>query len=91
MARMIDQFRLVMILTDDQDVVKLLNTVNLRQELVDHSVVHTRAAAACASLLADGIKLIKDDDMEAAVGSQLEQIELKKKCLIQCCLFNQTY
>lgn len=79
MARMIDQFRLVMILTDDQDVVKLLNTVNLRQELVDHSVVHACAAAAGASLLADGIKLIKDDDMEAAVGSQLEQIELKKK------------
>lgn len=68
-----DQLRLVVILTDDQDVVQLLNTVDLWQELVDHSVVHACAAAACASLLADGVKLIKDDDMEAAVGSQLEQ------------------
>lgn len=61
-----------MLLTDDQDVVELLHTVNLRQKLVDHSVVHARAAGTCASLFADGIQLIKDDDMEAAVGSQLE-------------------
>lgn len=75
MLRMINgvhQFPL-MLLTDDQDVVKLLHTVNLRQELVDHSVVHARAAGARASLLADGIQLIKDDDMEATVGSQLEK------------------
>lgn len=62
----------LMVLTDDQDVVQLLHAVNLRQELVDHSVVHARAAGARASLLADGIQLIKDDDMETTVGSELE-------------------
>lgn len=67
----VNQFTLTL-LTDDQDVVKLLHTVNLRQQLVDHGVVHARAAGARASLLADGIQLIKDDDMEATVGSQLE-------------------
>lgn len=67
-----------MLLTDDQDVVKLLHAVNLRQELVDHGVVHARAAGARASLFADGIQLIKDDDMESAVGSQLETGRVKK-------------
>lgn len=71
MRNELDQFP-VMILTNDQDVVKLLHTINLRQELVDHGVVHARAAGACASLLADGIQLIKDNDMKATVGSQLE-------------------
>lgn len=61
----------VMLLTDDQDVVQLLHAVDLRQKLVDHSVVHARAAGARASLLADGIQLVEDDDMEPAVGSQL--------------------
>lgn len=61
-----------MLFTYDQDVVELLHTVNLREQLVDHSVVHARAAGTGASLLADGIQLIKDDNMEAAVGSQLE-------------------
>lgn len=51
----------------------MLHTVNLRQELVDHCVVHARAAGTSASLLADGIQLIKDDDMQAAIGPQLEE------------------
>jgi len=34
--------------------------------------VHARAAGARASLLADGVQLVKDDDVEAAVGSQLQ-------------------
>lgn len=58
-------------LTDDQDVVQLLHPVNLGQELVDHGVVHPRAAGARSSLLADGVQLVEDDDVEAAVGSQL--------------------
>lgn len=65
-----DRFPLTL-LTDDQDVVELLHAVDLGQQLVDHGVVHARAAGARASLLADGIQLIEDDDMEAAVGSQL--------------------
>lgn len=62
----------LMLLTNDQDVVKLLHTVDLRQELVDHGVMYACAAGTCTSLLADGIQLIKDNDMEAAVGSQLK-------------------
>lgn len=59
------------ILTDDQDVVELLHTVDLREQLIDHRVMHARAAGARASLLADGVQLVKDDDVEAAVCSQL--------------------
>lgn len=76
MVNWVNQF-LLMILIDDQDVIKLLHAINLRQELVDHSVVHARAAGTRASLLADGIQLIEDDDMEAAVGSQLGQVDFK--------------
>lgn len=70
---------LPVILTDDQDVVELLHAVNLRKQLVDHGVVHACAAGARASLLADGIQLIKDDDMQATVCSQLGQVSLKNK------------
>lgn len=70
---------LPVILTDDQDIVELLHAVNLRKQLVDHGVVHARAAGARASLLADGVQLIKDDDMQAAVCSQLGQVDFKKK------------
>lgn len=70
---------LPVILTDDQDVVELFHAVNLRKQLVDHGVVHARAAGACSSLLADGVQLIKDDDMQATVCSQLGEDDLKKK------------
>lgn len=49
----------------------MLHAVDLGQQLVDHRVVHARAAGARASLLADGVQLVKDDDVEAAVCSQL--------------------
>lgn len=62
-----------MILTDNQDVIKLFHAVYLREELVDHRVVHSRAAGARSSLLTDGVQLIKDNDMEAAVGPQLKE------------------
>lgn len=75
-------------LTDDQDVVELLDTIDLRQELVDYGVVHARAAGARASLLADGIQFIKDDDVEAAVGSQLETDSKKE---FSVAFFNETY
>lgn len=59
-------------LTYDQDVVQLLHTINLGQKLVDHGVMNACAACACASLLADGIQLIKDDDVETTVCPQLK-------------------
>lgn len=62
-------------LTDHQDVVKLFHAVNLREELVDHRVMHSRAAGARSSLLTDGIQLIKDNYMEATVGPQLKEFQ----------------
>lgn len=62
-----------MILTDNQDIIKLFHSVNLWEELVDHCVVHSCAAGTRSSLLTDGIQLIKDNDMEAAVGPQLKE------------------
>lgn len=57
----------------DQDVVELLHAVDLGQELVDDGVVDTGAARHAASLLADGVDLIEDDDVQSAVGSQLKR------------------
>lgn len=63
-----------MVLTDNQDVIKLFHAINLGEELVDHRVVHACAAGARSSLLTDGIQLIKDNDMEAAVGPELKEL-----------------
>lgn len=57
--------------TYDQDVVELLHAVDLGQQLVDHGVVDSRAARHAATLFADGVNLIKYDDVEAAVGTEL--------------------
>lgn len=59
--------------TDDQDVVELLHAVQLGQQLVDHSVVDPRAARHASTLFTNGVDLIEDDDVEAAVGAQLSQ------------------
>lgn len=64
--------------TDNQDVVQLFHAINLREELVDHRVVHAGAAGARSSLLTDGIQLIKDDDMKAAVGPELKEFHINR-------------
>lgn len=61
------------IITDDEDIVELLHSVDLRQQLVNHSVVHTCAAGACTTLLTDGVQFIKDDDVQTAVSTQLHR------------------
>lgn len=67
-----------MVLTDNQDVIKLFHAINLREELVDHRVVHAGAAGARSSLLTDGIQLVKDNDMEAAVGPELKEFHINQ-------------
>ena len=57
--------------TDDQDVVELLHPVDLGQQLVDHGVVHARAAGHAAALLADRVDLVEYDDVKTAVGTEL--------------------
>lgn len=57
--------------TNDQDVVELLHTVKLGQQLVDHSVMDSRAASHAATLFTDCINLIKYDDVKATVGTKL--------------------
>lgn len=64
-------------LTYNQDVVELLDAVNLGQELVDDGVVDAGAARHAASLFANGIDFIKDDDMKPTIGSQLEETHIK--------------
>ena len=59
--------------TYDQDVVELLHAVYLGQQLVDDGVMDARAARHAATLLADGVDLVKDNDVQAAVGAQLCQ------------------
>lgn len=57
--------------TYDQDVVELLHSVNLGQQLVDHSVMDSCAACHASTLLTDCINLIKYDDVKATVGTKL--------------------
>lgn len=57
--------------TDDQDVVELLHAIDFGEQLVHHGVVHAGAAGHAAPLLADGINLIKNDDVHPTVGSEL--------------------
>lgn len=61
----------VCVCTYDQDVVELLHAVDLGQQLVDHRVVDAGAAGHAATLFTDGVDLIKYDDVEAAVGTEL--------------------
>lgn len=58
-------------LTYNQDVVELLHAVDFGQQLVDHGVVDAAATRHGASLLADGIDLIENDDVQPTIGSQL--------------------
>jgi hypothetical protein len=57
--------------TYDQDVVELLYSVYLGQQLVDHRVVDSCTALPSTSLLTDGIQLIKDDYVQTTVSTQL--------------------
>ena len=50
---------------DQQDVVQLVDTVELTEKLVDDTVADTGSAAGSgASLLAYGIQLVEDDDVQ---------------------------
>ena len=68
-ARM--NMRMYVWFTYDQDVVELLYSVYLGEQLVDHRVVDTCAACHAATLLTDGVDLVKDDDVQPTVGAQL--------------------
>lgn len=67
--------RSVCVSTYDQDVVELLHAVDLGQQLVDHGVVDSRAARHAATLFADRVDLIEDDDVKAAVCTELRDDE----------------
>lgn len=61
----------VYVFTYDQDIVELLHSIYLGQQLVDDSVVDSGAACHAATLLTDGINLIEYDDVKPAVGTKL--------------------
>ncbi len=62
--------------SDNQDVVQLVYTVHLGQQLVDDRVVDAGGAGDAAPLLANGVNLVKDDDVEARVGAHAELLLL---------------
>lgn len=64
--------------TYNQDVVELLHTIDLGQQLVDDGVMDTGAACHAASLLANGINLIENDDVKSTISSQLKKINKKR-------------
>lgn len=56
---------------DDEDVVQLVDTVHLREDLVDDGVADTGTAAGGATLFEDGVEFIEDDDVEATLVALL--------------------
>ncbi len=50
-----------------QNIVKLIDSVNLGQQLVDDGIVDSRVSGDGASSLTDGVNLVEDDDVEAGV------------------------
>lgn len=62
---------------DEQDVVQGIHAVDLGEQLVDHSVMHAAAAGHAAALLADGIDLIKDDDVQLGAVAPLRLLCLR--------------
>lgn len=65
--------------TNDQDIVELLHAVELGKQLVDHSVMDSRAASHTATLFTDCINLIKYDDVKATVGAKLFRRDTKSE------------
>ena len=60
--------------TNDKDVVELVDSIDLREQLVDDRVMDGSAASHRASRLTDGVYLVKDDDVEATVWSHLDNM-----------------
>lgn len=58
-------------MTDEQDVVQLVYSVDLRQQLVDDGVVDTGAAGDGSSGTTDGVDLVEDDDVQSTVWTHL--------------------
>ena len=52
---------------DQEDVVEGVDTVNLQEELVDDRVLHASAVRERTTRLLDGVNLVEDTDMQAAV------------------------
>ena len=65
---------------NEQDVVEGIHAVNLGQQLVDDGVVHAAAAGHAAALLADGVDLVKDDDVQLGAVALLSLLRL---CILQ--------
>ena len=62
---------------NEQDVVQSVHAINLGQQLVDNGVVHAAAAGHAAALLADGVDLVKDDDVQLGAVALLRLLRLR--------------
>ena len=65
---------------NQQDVVQGVHAIDLGEQLVDHGVVDPAAAGDAAALLADGVYLVKDDDMQIRGVTLLRLLNL---CVLQ--------
>lgn len=52
---------------NEQDVIQGIHTIDFGEQLVHHGVMHASATGYAASLLADGIYLVKDDHMQVRI------------------------
>ena len=65
---------------DEQDVVQRVHAIDLGEELVDDCVMDAAAAGDAAALLADGVNLVKDDDVQLRRVALLRLLGL---CVLQ--------
>ena len=58
----------------------------LREQLIDHTVANTSTAAGRSTLLADGVQLIEDDDVQSTLITLLLVLEdnIESVCLNDC-------
>ena len=62
---------------NEQDVIEGIHAIDLGEQLIDDGVVHAAAAGHAAALLADGVDLVKDDDVQLGAVALLRLLCLR--------------
>src|SRR5690349_20340548 len=60
-------------LTNDEDIIKLIHAIYLREKLIDHCIVHSSGGSHGPSRLTDSIDFVKDYYVETTVRTHLKQ------------------
>mmetsp|Transcript_2610 Transcript_2610/g.9463 ORF Transcript_2610/g.9463 Transcript_2610/m.9463 type:complete len:210 (-) Transcript_2610:588-1217(-) len=61
---------------DEKNVVERIHAINLSEELVNNGVVHSGPILGGAALLADGVNLIEDDDVQVGIVAVRRLVQL---------------